>query len=209
VAADCSRDAVLTIAGDHPLVDRAEGHGGLPGQDPGACPDRRAEPPNGVDEFESRADGTLGVILVGDGCAPDGHDRVADELLDGAAVPSDDVPGQVEVARQKLSRFLGVAVGSVPRELDQVGKEHRDEAALGDRGWSAGSGRRGDGHLRGLPERRTAASAELFAGFGRRSAGGAGGRETGPALDAESSPGPVFRSAVGADHAGNTVGWLR
>ena len=37
---------------------------------------------HGVDQLERRPDGTLGVVLVGDRCAPDGHDRVADELLD-------------------------------------------------------------------------------------------------------------------------------
>ena len=46
---------------------------------------------DGVDELEGGADGALGVVLVGDRRAPDGHDRVADELLDGAAVAVDDV----------------------------------------------------------------------------------------------------------------------
>ena len=41
---------------------------------------------HGVDELERRADRPLGVVLVRGRRAPDGHDRVADELLDGAAV---------------------------------------------------------------------------------------------------------------------------
>ena len=38
------------------------------------------------------------------GRAPDGHDGVADELLDRAAVALDDVAGELEVARQQLAR---------------------------------------------------------------------------------------------------------
>ena len=37
---------------------------------------------HGVDELEGRPDRPLGVVLVRDRRAPDGHDRVADELLD-------------------------------------------------------------------------------------------------------------------------------
>ena len=44
---------------------------------------------HGVDQLERGADGALGVVLVRDRRAPDRHDRVADELLDGAAVPLD------------------------------------------------------------------------------------------------------------------------
>ena len=39
-----------------------------------------------VDELERGPDGPLGVVLARGRRAPDGHDRVADELLDGAAV---------------------------------------------------------------------------------------------------------------------------
>ena len=44
---------------------------------------------DGVDELERRTDRALGVVLVGDRRAPDRHDRVADELLDRAAVALD------------------------------------------------------------------------------------------------------------------------
>ena len=49
------------------------------------------EDADGVDELEGGADGPLGVVLARDRRAPDGHDRVADELLDGAAVALDDI----------------------------------------------------------------------------------------------------------------------
>ena len=45
-----------------------------------------AEGAHGVDELERDPDGPLGVVLLGDGGAPHRHDRVADELLDRAAV---------------------------------------------------------------------------------------------------------------------------
>ena len=45
---------------------------------------------DGRDEVERRANGPLGVVLVCDRRSPDGHDGVADELLDGAAVALDD-----------------------------------------------------------------------------------------------------------------------
>ena len=43
-----------------------------------------------VDQLERGPDGPLRVVLVRDGRAPDGHHRVADELLDRAAVALDD-----------------------------------------------------------------------------------------------------------------------
>ena len=98
-ATDWSRARrVDEVARDHALVRRAEGDGRLAGQDAGARLDRRPQGPDGVDELESGPDRALGVVLVGRRRAPHGHDRVADELLDRAAVARDDVAGQVEVA---------------------------------------------------------------------------------------------------------------
>ena len=51
-----------------------------------------------VHQLERGAHRPLGVILVGDRRAPDRHDRVADELLDGAAVALDDLARELEVA---------------------------------------------------------------------------------------------------------------
>ena len=92
------------IAGHHPLVRGPEGDRGLAGQDSGPGLDRRTQRPDGVDELEACPNGSLGVVLVRRWRAPDGHDRVADELLDRPAVPLDDVAGQVEVAGQQLPR---------------------------------------------------------------------------------------------------------
>jgi len=54
-----------------------------------------------VEDAKRGPDGSLGVVLVGDRSSEDGHDRIADELLDGAAealdLPLDS--GMVRVAR--------------------------------------------------------------------------------------------------------------
>jgi hypothetical protein len=63
--------------------------------------------------------------------APDGHHRVADELLDGAAVAGYHLGGELEVARQRLPDVFGVAFLGEGGESDEVGEEDRYEAALG------------------------------------------------------------------------------
>ena len=59
---------------------------------------------HGVDQVQRGADGTLGIVLASDRRAPDGHDRVADELLDRAAVASDDVAGERRSSATSVSR---------------------------------------------------------------------------------------------------------
>ena len=93
-----------------------------------------------VDELEPRADRALGIVLVGDRRAPDGHDGVTDELLDGPAVELDDSRRALEVAAQELAHRLGVAVLGDRREADEVGEEDGDEAPLGLGGWGGGLG---------------------------------------------------------------------
>jgi hypothetical protein len=73
---------------------------------------------------------------VGDRRAPQGHDRVADELLDHAAVALDGGPGPLEVAGEDLAYLFGVARLGERGEANQVGEEHGDQAAFGDRGRS-------------------------------------------------------------------------
>ena len=91
-----------------------------------------AQAPHGADEVEARPDRPLGVVLVGDRGAPQGHDRVADELLDGAAVAADDLADGLEVAVLELADLLGVAPLGERREPDEIGEQDADEAALGD-----------------------------------------------------------------------------
>src|SRR5215208_1896252 len=71
---------------------------------PGGCGPKRAPSLRA----ERCPNGALGVVLAHDRCDPDRHDGIADELLDGRAVPHDDSSRDVEVARQELPRILGV-----------------------------------------------------------------------------------------------------
>ena len=164
------RRGVDEVAGDHALALGADRDGGLAGEHarPRAqlrCADLVAERGHGGDEVERGADSALGVVLGRGRRAPHGHHRVADELLDRAAVELDQAPARVEVAREQLARVLRVALLRERREADEVGEEHRDQAALG--------GGRGTGTPRAaaaLPERRAALPAELLARLVRRSA---------------------------------------
>ena len=128
-----ARGGVDQVAGDHALVRRAERDRGLAGQDAGARLDPRPEAPDRVDQLEPGPDGPLRVVLLRGRGAPDGHHRVADELLDRPAVAPDDVAGELEVAGQRVADVLGVALLGERREPDQVGEQDRHEPSLGGR----------------------------------------------------------------------------
>ena len=96
-------------------------------------PDLVAERRHGGDQVERCAHGPLGVVLGRRRRAPDRHHRVADELLDRAAVELDQSSARVEVAGEELARVLGIALLGGGGEADEVGEENRDEAALGRR----------------------------------------------------------------------------
>ena len=63
---------------------------------------------DGGEELEGGTHGALGVVLVGDGRTPDGHDGVADKLLDDTAVAPHDGAGEIEVAREELAHLLRI-----------------------------------------------------------------------------------------------------
>ena len=87
------------------------------------------------------------------GRAPHRHDRVADELLDRAAVAADDLADGLEVAGLELADLLGVAALGERGEPDEVGEQDADEAALGDGvAWRRGAG--GDAAAAGRQPRR-------------------------------------------------------
>ena len=125
---------VHEIAGDESLAHGADGYRGFAGQDAGpdlqvgaeGAPQRR----DGVDELQRRPDRSLRVVLMGDRSAPNGHDRVPDELLERAAVAPDDIARRVEVTAQQLARLLGVAFPGERGEADEVGEQDRHEPAL-------------------------------------------------------------------------------
>ena len=85
---------------------------------------------DGVARGERRAHGALGVVLVRDRCAEDGHDRVADELLHGAAEALD-LGAQARVVRgEHRAHVLRVELLGAAGEADEVGEEDRDDLAL-------------------------------------------------------------------------------
>ena len=128
------RRGIDEVARDHALVRRAERDCRFAGQDAGAGADAGAERLDRGDDVECRTDCSFGVVLARDRRAPHGHDRVADELLDRAAVAADHLAGKLEVARQELAGLLCVAALGQRREADEVGEQDRDEAAFRDRG---------------------------------------------------------------------------
>ena len=67
---------------------------------------------DGVHHVERCAHRALRVVLVRDRRAPHRHDRIADELLDRAAVPPDDLVRELEVPGQGLADLLGVRVSA-------------------------------------------------------------------------------------------------
>src|SRR5439155_20188825 len=146
----------------------------------------------------------LGVVLGGRRSTPNGHHRVADELLDGAAVQRDQPLAAVEVAGEQLPRVLGVAALGERREADEIGEEHRDELPLGG-GLGGGRG----GFATQHPERSSAFGAERVAELRGASAGRAGECEAGAALDAELRAGPVFGPTARAGHAATPASTAR
>ena len=76
-----------------------------------------------VDQRERCSHSPLGVILVSRRRSPDGHHRVADELLDRAAVALDDLACLGEVAAQQLACLFGITILGQCREADEVSEE--------------------------------------------------------------------------------------
>jgi len=200
-----ARGRVHQVSGHEPLALGAERDRGLPGGHAGPrgevrCADVGAERSHGLDKIEAGPDRSFRVVLLRHGRAPYRHDGVADELLDGPAVAIDQRARRVEVARQELADLFGVARLGERGEADQVGEEHRDELALGDRGGPVAMlGARGGGGD-AASERAAALAAEPVVRLVRRAAARAGDREGRAARRAELPPGPVLGPAHSADH---------
>ena len=211
------RGRVDHVARDHALVGGAQRDRRLAGEDARPRLDARAQDPDRVHELERGPDRALGVVLVRGRRAPHGHDRVADELLDHAAVAVDDLAREVEVAGQRLAHELRVAFLGERREADEVGEQHRDEPPFRDRPRlgtvpAAGASAGFDASRAGAPaswpthggvaEGRAAVAAEPLSRLGDRAAGRAARGEPRPARPAEALAGRVRRAAARAgDHA--------
>ena len=138
-AADWTRDAVLTrspatMPWSHaPIVTAAS-----PVSTPARASSAGWRARHRCDELERGAHCPLGVVLARDRGAPDGHDRVADELLDRSSVALDDRLRLLEVEREELAGLLGIAILGGGREADEIREENRHQPSLR-------SGRRGLG----------------------------------------------------------------
>jgi hypothetical protein len=62
--------------------------------------------------------------------AEDGHHRVADELLDRAAVALDDCLHALEVPSKQRPHRLGISRLTERRRSDDVAKENRDDLPM-------------------------------------------------------------------------------
>jgi len=172
---------VHRVAGHHPLADGTEVHRHLAGDHPGAGGQAR-QPRLGTQlghrghQVQRGTDGSLRVPFGRHRGAPDGHDRVSDELLHHPAVPADHRPGDPEILRQQLADRLRVPGFRQRGEPDDVAEQHRAHPPLRRRL----AARRGDRRRHGRGRRRhsleeggAAPAAEALAGSQRLTARGA------------------------------------
>ena len=101
---------------------------GLAGRDPHAELETLLD--REVADRERCAHGPLGVVLVRDGRAEQRHHRVADELLDRAAVALELGSNARVVRPEDRLHVLRVHRLRLRREADEVAEEDRDDLAL-------------------------------------------------------------------------------
>ena len=201
LAAACTRAAVFTAS---PATMPSPVAPGVTATSPVTTPARSgqsgradldAERRDRGDEVERSPHGALGVALGRDRRAPHRHHRVADELLDHAAVPVDHRARGVEVARQQFADLLRVARLGQRREPTRSAEQDGADPPLGDvrrrPEWSWGAGFGGGCRA----ERGAARAAETLSGPGRRAAGRAGRAQRGAARTAEPVTGGILAPA--------------
>jgi hypothetical protein len=79
---------------------------------------------DGGDEFEARSNRALGVVLVGNGCTPDGHNSVTNELFNGSPVARDNVLRSVKVSSEELANCFGVTFLGQGSETNEVNEKN-------------------------------------------------------------------------------------
>ena len=130
-----ARRGVDRVAGDEPLPRGRIAGDDLSRIDAGAVRERDAvraleslvQPGERLLHSPGRADRAQRVVLVHAREPEHGHHRVADELLDRAAVARDLGAHRVEVAGHRLAQRLGVELLAEARRSLQVAEENRDE----------------------------------------------------------------------------------
>ena len=128
------RGRVDDVAGDHRVALaglRSERDERLAGVDGGADLQLLADR---VADRERRPHRALGVVLVRDRRAEDGHHRVADELLDRAAVPLELGAELRVVGGERRADVLRVEPFGAARRAHEVGEEDRHDLPLFARG---------------------------------------------------------------------------
>ena len=85
-------------------------------------------------QLERRADGPIGVVLVGDGRTEQRQDRVTEDLVDRAAERLDVDDQSLERGVDQPLQPLRIEVLRQARVADDVGEQHRDDTALLGRG---------------------------------------------------------------------------
>ena len=109
--------------------------------------ERRLQGRHGAVDLQRRVNGPLCVVAMGDRCAEHRHHRIADVLVDHAAVALHHGVDRAEVAVQERVNLLRVALLGQSREAAEIGEEDGDLAALAGRlrgrdlGRRLGSGR--------------------------------------------------------------------
>ena len=83
-----------------------------------------------VEDREAGANRAFLVVLVCDRCAEDGHDGVADELLDCSTVALERRAEPRVVRLEQGANVLGIELFAATRRADHVHEEHRDLLAL-------------------------------------------------------------------------------
>ena len=109
------RRDVHGVAGDERLAGAGDDLAGVH-----ADADLEAEPGDGVAHLDRRPNGSQRVVLVDLGQPEDRHRRVADELLDRAAVALEDRAELGVVAAHELAQDLGIGPLAERRRADEV-----------------------------------------------------------------------------------------
>ena len=85
--------------------------------------------PERLTDLGSGADGAQRIVLMHPGDAEDGHDGVADELLDRPAVPLEHALHRLEIAPHHATQALRIEPLAEGRRSGDIGEEHGDDLA--------------------------------------------------------------------------------
>src|SRR5438034_7356265 len=193
------------VARDHPLAGGPDDDGGVPRAD--GSTERewrllqlRPQCGNGLGQLETGSDRSFGIVFMCGRRAPHGNDRIADELVNRAAVADYDLSGGLEVPRQKIANILRIAAIREVGETNQVREEHGNQAALSG-GWDRRRLRLG-GRLRcdRRAQRPATLAAKALPGLVGGAASGTCDGQRRPTLGAELTARSVFPLTAWTDH---------